>query len=273
MVNIILPNYSYCTQDTLVNPCYTHSNTSQCAITNFSVTPDTTSCSGEIISLNFSVTGTDFGANGYTVTANNGYYYQNNNSRVITAIDQTRVLSFPIILAEDYTKLTTSSNFNSSVDCGGGSYSKGTVCTLIVEAKGGITDNVATVNLRGTLPNGQQNQLTLNTLVTVTSSPNLIIGGTGLIINPANGADANQIEVTMFNAGDSDATGINITPAAPLTVSTSGVSTPCVNGGSLAASASCSFKVNAESEISGQNTVTVTDAEEDSQSINVFLCG
>jgi hypothetical protein len=206
------------------------------------------------------------------VTANNGYYYKSNDSRVITAIDQTRILSFPIILAEDYTKLATSSNFNSSIDCGG-SYSKGTACTLMVETKGGITDNVATVNLRGTLSNGKQNQLTLNTLVTVTPSPNLIIGGTGLIINPANGADANQIEVTMFNAGDSDATGINITPAAPLTVSTSGVSTPCVNGGSLAASASCSFKVNAESEISGQNTVTVTDAEEDSQSINVFLCG
>lgn len=203
------------------------------------------------------------------VTANNGYYYKSNDSRVITAIDQTRILSFPIILAEDYTKLATSSNFNSSIDCGG-SYSKGTACTLMVETKGGITDNVATVNLRGTLSNGKQNQLTLNTLVTVTPSPNLIIGGTGLIINPANGADANQIEVTMFNAGDSDATGINITPAAPLTVSTSGVSTPCVNGGSLAASASCSFKVNAESEISGQNTVTVTDAEEDSQSINIF---
>lgn len=203
------------------------------------------------------------------VTANNGYYYQNNNSRVITAIDQTRVLSFPIILAEDYTKLTTSSNFNSSIDCGGNGYSKGTVCTLMVEAKGGITDNVATVNLRGTLPNGKQNQLTLNTLVTVTPSPNLLIGGTGIIINPANGADANQVEVTMFNAGNTDATGLNIAPAAPLTVSTSGVGTPCVNGGSLAASTSCSFKVNAESAISGQNTVTVTDAQGDSQSINV----
>lgn len=202
------------------------------------------------------------------VTANNGYYYQSNDSRVITAIDQTRVLSFPIILAEDYTKLTTSSNFNSSIDCGG-SYSKGTACTLMVETKGGITDNVATVNLRGTLSNGKQNQLTLNTLVTVTPSPNLIIGGTGLIINPANGVDANQVEVTMFNAGDSDATSINITPAPPLTVSTSGVGTPCVNGSSLAASTSCSFKVNAESTISGQNRVTVTDAEGDSQSINV----
>ncbi|TXI97909.1 MAG: hypothetical protein E6Q32_11025 [Neisseriales bacterium] len=203
------------------------------------------------------------------VTANNGYYYQNNNSRVITAIDQTRVLSFPIILAEDYTKLTTSSNFNSSVDCGGGSYSKGTVCTLIVEAKGGITDNVATVNLRGTLPNGQQNQLTLNTLVTVTSSPNLIIGGTGIIINPANGADANQVEVTMFNAGNTDATSLVITPAAPLTTSlVESGETTCAT--TLAASASCIFKVNAESIISGQNTVTVTDAEGDSQSINVF---
>ncbi|MBK8627397.1 MAG: T9SS type A sorting domain-containing protein [Saprospiraceae bacterium] len=86
----ILPNYSYCTQDTLVNPCYTHSNTSQCAITNFSVTPDTTACSGEIISLNFSVTGTNFGANGYTVTTNNGF------SQMFSSLDTTLL----VILAD-----------------------------------------------------------------------------------------------------------------------------------------------------------------------------
>ena len=71
----------------------------------------------------------------------------------------------------------------------------------MVEVKGGISDNIATVNLRGTLPNGKQNQLTLNTLVSVISSPNLIIGGTGIIINSTNGATANQVEVTIFNDG------------------------------------------------------------------------
>lgn len=202
------------------------------------------------------------------VTANNGYYYQSNNNRVVTAIDQTRVLSFPVVLAEDYTKLTTNSNFNSSIDCGGSSYNKGTVCTLMVEVKGGISDNIATVNLRGTLPNGKQNQLTLNTLVSVTSSPNLIIGGTGIIINPANGATANQVEVTIFNDGSASASGLSIIPSAPLTISTSGVSQPC--GNSLAISSSCSFNVNAESVISGQNTITVADAEGDSQLINIF---
>ncbi|RTL10191.1 MAG: hypothetical protein EKK54_12000 [Neisseriaceae bacterium] len=177
-------------------------------------------------------------------------------------------MSFPVVLAEDYTKLTTNSNFNSSIDCGAGSYSKGTVCTLMVEVKGGISDNIATVNLRGTLPNGKQNQLTLNTLVSVISSPNLIIGGTGIIINSANGATANQVEVTIFNDGSASASGLSIVPSAPLTISTNGVSQPC--GNSLAISSSCSFNVNAESVISGQNTVTIADAEGDSQLINIF---
>ena len=202
------------------------------------------------------------------VSENNGYYYQNNNERVVTAIDQTRILSFPIILAQDYTNLTTTSNFNSSIDCSGSSYTKGTACTLTVATKGGTTNNIATVSLRGDLPNGEHNQLTLNTIISVNPDSNLIVGGTGLIINPANGNVANQVEVMLINDGTADATGLTITPTAPLTVSTNNVDEPC--GSTLVANDICNFWVNAESSISGQNSVTITDNQGDSQLVNVF---
>jgi hypothetical protein len=69
----LVPDLPYCFMDTLVNPCYQPINNNPCAITNFSVTPDSTSCTGEVISLDFNVTGTDLGDNGYTVTTNTGF--------------------------------------------------------------------------------------------------------------------------------------------------------------------------------------------------------
>jgi hypothetical protein len=69
----LVPDLPYCLLDTLVNPCYQPNTNNPCAITNFSVTPDSTSCTGEVISLDFDVTGTDFGSNGYTVTTNTGF--------------------------------------------------------------------------------------------------------------------------------------------------------------------------------------------------------
>lgn len=202
------------------------------------------------------------------VVANNGYYYSNNNSRVVTSIDQTKILSFPIVLADNYTNLTTKSNSNSTIDCGGKVYTKGTACTLTVATKGTKADNIARVNLVGTLSSGLQNTLNFNTLVTTNPSPNLIAGGMGLVISPANGNTTNQVEVTVFNSGTGDATNLQITPTAPVTVNTSGLGTPC--GATLAAQAECSFNVNASDIVSGQNNVVISDDEGDSQSLSVY---
>lgn len=89
-VNIcsLAPSYPACFRDTIANPCYVPTSSSQCMVTNFSVTPDTASCTGEIISLNFSVTGADFGSNGYKVTTNTGF------SQIYHPTDTTLLILF-----------------------------------------------------------------------------------------------------------------------------------------------------------------------------------
>lgn len=68
-----LTDTSFCYRDTIANPCFFQNTGNQCTISNFVVTPDSTSCVGEGISLVFSYTGQDFGTNGYTITTNTGF--------------------------------------------------------------------------------------------------------------------------------------------------------------------------------------------------------
>jgi len=44
-----------------------------CSVSNFVVTPSSNLCNGELLTLNFTFTGVDFGLNGYTIMSSDGY--------------------------------------------------------------------------------------------------------------------------------------------------------------------------------------------------------
>ena len=68
----IVPGGQACYLDTLVNPCY-ELETLPCALTSFSVTADSSSCTGDVIDLNFAYTGSAFGLNGYTIRVDSSF--------------------------------------------------------------------------------------------------------------------------------------------------------------------------------------------------------
>ncbi|MBK9744144.1 MAG: hypothetical protein IPO94_14885 [Saprospiraceae bacterium] len=63
----LLTSLPFCISDTIVNPCY-QPNNNQCTVSNFVVTPDTSSCSGAMMNLVFGYSGINFGASGYTIS-------------------------------------------------------------------------------------------------------------------------------------------------------------------------------------------------------------
>ena len=146
-------------------------------------------------------------------------------------------------------------------------YTKGSLCTVNLTLDNTISDNtLVPILISGKTTNISKSTaikftdvhptLTLN--VNVNDMPNLIASPTNVTISPANGLPANAQTVTLINTGTANAILGTILAASPVTTTLN----TCTVGATLAANGgSCTFTLNAKSDISGNAKAIVSYAD------------
>gem|GEM_PF-1773513 len=252
------------------------------------ITPPTTTGS-YLITLTF--TG-NFGLKTYTasqiVTYSNaipsspGFTYSNLNNNVYVPTGGSSYMIIPFTLDHDTTTLYAYSNspgavVPSLVCPGGTTYTKGDLCTVYVKIGnlGTATNLIAIVTVSDSPnPNPSLSSKTkqnikgatgysFSTPVSITTNNvgNLISSAFNPVINPANGQIGNAVTITLLNNGTATLTGITPTVASgsPVTITNTGAGSCGVGGaaGTLAANASCTYQVNANTTTSGQSAAYI----------------
>lgn len=222
-------------------------------------------------------------------TTDTGIRYSTQNNNLYNAPNNGTALTIPFQLMKSFKSLTaTSSNSNPTfaptISCPGNSYAAGTLCNLYVKVSNTGTNSIVTgqITVTGEASSdssvavqsnskiqsnaqhvkspkakaanvGGSSSYLFDVPVTVTQNTagNLLTSAINVVVDPADGTSAQTI--MLLNNGTVGTIGnIAITGATPVTlVGASACST-------LVAGASCQFKVNVNSNISGQSTVNIT---------------
>ena len=228
-------------------------------------------------------------------TSSTGAIYSTMNTALHNNPNGSTSLSIPFVLTKSFTNISASSDRNNpavtpTISCEGGSFVTNSMCTLHVTVSNtgnsdvvscGITvfadqlsQNASLSIMHSTLNPSSMGLNSLGMLqgimgmgntiqgatgylfgvpltITQDTTGNMVTSGINVTINPSDGLVANAQTITLLNNGTATITGISITGITPVVIS----SNTCT---SLAANASCTFKVNVTSLVSGQSSAIVT---------------
>ena len=208
----------------------------------------------------------------------NGAKFSNINNTLFNQPGGSTTFSVPFVLTQDFTTLTAISDRNNpafapTISCPNNNYNAGNLCTLYVKVSNTGNSPVVSGDIIITSNSSSSQSLQKSMIkapgkvvikgvtgyvfnvpitVTQTTSGNLITSGVNVLINESTAGNTPQ-PITLLNNGNATITGITVTGATPITISSNTCTT-------LAANASCTFNVNVplNTTPSGQSSVVVT---------------
>lgn len=215
-------------------------------------------------------------------SSQNGIIFSTINNTLYNQPGSATTYSVPFVISQTINSISAVSQYDNpaftpAIVCSGVSpYPTGTLCTLYIHISDTGTNSMISGNILVSSGNGVNAQIKgmpigikgqtgflFNVPVTVLQSNtgNLITSSLNTIINPADGTHPQTI--TLFNNGAGNVTGITVTAANPLSIS----SNSC---GSLNQGTSCTFAVNATQTANGQAGVTITYTQGGSSYVLTF---
>ena len=197
----------------------------------------------------------------------NGFYYYVTNNETVTPKGSKGSYVLPMVLAEDYKdlKVSSSSPFaTGSLNCDANSYLKGVHCDVVLNYQAG--DYTTDITLEATnKKDGKKSTVKVPYTVRVGSEGYIMAGTSTVIIDKANGQDANSKKVYLLNYGLTTSTINSITADSKISTSHS-----CT---SLIPRENCTVTVNANSAQHGQGRVNVTYDSNKNTGFNVVYRG